>query len=367
MSEWRPRVVVCGTGFGRVYLAGARRADAPVELVGILARGSARSRECARRYDLPLYTSVDQLPASVEMACVVVGSGINGGRGAQLAMELMARGIHVLQEHPLHHDELAGCLRAARRHGVAYHLNTHYVHLDAVARFVAAAGRLRTEQPPLFVDAVGCVQVLYPLLDVIAAALGGVRPWRFAGGPGTPVLRTVDGTVAGVPTTLRVQSQLDPRDRDNGGHVLLRVTLGMSGGTLLLANPHGPVLWTPRLHMPPEYADAVDVLDCPADSLDVPALRWLTPPDTPSYRQVVGEQWPAATARALAGLRQAVLDGEDPLVRGQYHLALCRLTADVMAALGRPEVVGSPVPDVAGADRLLAGQVPVSQFSPSAR
>jgi len=359
-AAWRPRVVVCGTGFGRTYLAGvaglAGRGE-PVELAGVLARGSARSQQCARHYGVPLYTDVDQLPAGIEIACVVVSAGINGGRGAELAQRLMARGVHVLQEHPLHQAELAECLRQARRHGVVYHVNSHYVHVASVATFVRAARRLLAGQRPVFVDALTSFQVLYTMVDLLGQALGGIRPWSLAVAPapgGAPeVLRSVSGSLGGVPATLRVQNQMYPEERDNGAHVMHRVTLATEGGDLLLANTLGPVLWNPRLHMPADYQEAVTVAASTAAHLDLPGATVLGPSRLPSHRQVIGQEWPAAAGRALLELRQAVLDGADPLPRGQYHLALCRLVAEVTGQLGRPEVRATGAPRIVEAAALV--------------
>jgi pyochelin biosynthesis protein PchG len=336
-GAWRPKVVVCGTGFGRVYLSALRRPQMPFELVGILARGSRRSRDCAEHYGVPLYADVDDVPA-VDIACVVVGGALNGGSGAQLAQRLMARGVHVLQEHPLHQSELAACLRAARRHGVVYHLNAHYVHVDAVRRFLHAADRLRRDQAPLFVDALSSIQVLYPLFDILTRAIGAVRPCTLStvdDGDGR-VLRTLYGSLGGVPLTLRVQNELDPVERDNGAHVTHRVTLATEGGNLLLANTHGPVLWSPRLYMPPDYHDVITVAQSAAAHLDLPATSVVGPARVPSYREIVGEEWPRATARALHELRRAILAAEDPLPGGQHHLALCEITARATAQLGVP-------------------------------
>ena len=358
-AAWRPLVVVCGTGFGRTYLAGvaglAGRGE-PVELAGVLARGSARSQQCARHYGVPLYTDVDQLPAGIEIACVVVSAGINGGRGAELAQRLMARGVHVLQEHPLHQAELAECLRQARRHGVVYHVNSHYVHVASVATFVRAARRLLAGQRPVFVDALTSFQVLYTMVDLLGQALGGIRPWSLAvaPAPGVPeVLRSVSGSLGGVPATLRVQNQMHPEERDNGAHVMHRVTLATEGGDLLLANTLGPVLWNPRLHMPADYQEAVTVAASTAAHLDLPGATVLGPSRLPSHRQVIGQEWPAAAGRALLELRQAVLDGADPLPRGQYHLALCRLVAEVTGQLGRPEVRATGAPRIVEAAALV--------------
>jgi thiazolinyl imide reductase len=322
----------------------------PFELAGILARGGARSRACAEHYGVPLYTDVDQLPATIDMAAVVVSAGINGGPGTELAQRLMSRGVHVLQEHPLHHDELAGCLRQARRHRVVYHVNSHYVYLDPVRRFIEAARQLLRDQPALFVDAVTSFQVLYTLFDILYEVLGGVRPWSFATAPpASGPLRTLDGMLAGVPVTLRVQNDLDPVERDNGGHIAHRITLGVDAGNLLLANTNGPVLWSPRLHMPADYPDVVTVADSAATHLDLPSVAVLGPPDAPSHRQTIADSWPRATARALLGLREAVLAGADPLPPGQRHLALCRLTADATAQLGPPTLRRAAAPRIGGA------------------
>ncbi|MCZ9337922.1 Gfo/Idh/MocA family oxidoreductase, partial [Streptomyces sp. TRM76130] len=79
----------------------------------MVARGGPRSVALAEEYGVPLYPSVDQLPEDVDIACVVVSSSVGGGQGAELARQLLERGVHVLQEHPLHPTELAACLGAA--------------------------------------------------------------------------------------------------------------------------------------------------------------------------------------------------------------------------------------------------------------
>lgn len=344
-DSWRPKVVVCGTGFGRMYLAGIRRPGMPFELAGILARGSDRSRACARHYAVPLYTAVGQLPDDVEVACVVVGAGVNGGPGAELAQALMARGIHVLQEHPLHQTELVACLRASHRHRVAYHVNTNYPYLEPVARFVAASSWLLGRQEAVLVSARTSYPVLYPLLDTLGRALGGLRPYSLCAVPGgSAVARLVTGTLAGVPVVLQVQNQLSPNLRDNGGHVGHRISLVTGSGNLLLADAQGPVLWSPRLHMPADYRDAVTIEDSTADHLDVAGATVLGEGTVPSLRGMLREDWPRATGRALCRLREAVAAGEDTRADGQYHLTITKLVAEVTADLGPPDLVESAEP-----------------------
>jgi thiazolinyl imide reductase len=391
------KVIVCGTRFGQVYLEAFRneafrdeafrneafrneafrneafRNEAfrdpasPYELAGILATGSQRSQACARRYGAPLYTAPDQLPADVDIACVVIRGGLLGGRGSQLAQELMARGIHVLQEHPLHHDELAECLRVARRHRVVYHLNAFYPHQVPVRRFVAAARVLLARRPARYVDAACGFQLAYSLLDILGEALGGVRPYAFGSPPaalsaevaGATALdvpfRSVAGVLAGVPLTLRVQNQMDPADPDNYAHLMHRISIGTEAGNLTLVGTHGPVVWTARPDFPRAVADpsaaphfdALRAGSAPPDSATV-----LGPAGAPSFDELFATVWPAGVVHALDTLRHAIETGADPLRRGQYHLTLCRLWQDLTLRLGPPDLVSAQPPRMLTGDEL---------------
>lgn len=360
----RPRVIVCGTKFGRVYLCAFRLPGFPFELAGILAQGSERSRACAQYYQAPLFSHPDQLPSDIDIACVVVGAGVNGGRGAELARALMARGIHVLQEHPLHHDELVECLREARRNKVIYRLNTHYVSLSPVRRFVAAAQTLFQEQRCVFVDATAAFQTLYTLLDILGRTFGGLRPWSFAALPPLPddlrvmpglemPYRSLDGVVAGVPFTLRVQNQMDPASPDNHSHIFHRITVGTASGTLTLVNTHGPVVWCPQPFMPGDSQQAVAIENSTDPRLELPSATPIGPVDAPSYREILSRVWPEGVAHALLDLRKAASTGEDSPSTGQYYLALSRLWQEITSRLGPLTLIRREPPPIFPVERLI--------------
>ncbi|MFE0413477.1 Gfo/Idh/MocA family oxidoreductase [Streptomyces tendae] len=341
------RVLVCGTNFGRFYAEAAHRRPG-YALAGILSRGSAASRAYADRLGVPHYTDADDLPADIDAACVAVSSAISGGGGTELARALMDRGIHVLQEHPVHLTELTDNLTHARRRGVQYRLNTHYPHVSPVRDFVDAARRLVAQQRPLFVDAATPIHLMHPLVDILGRAMGTLRPWRFADPAPLPAavgpqpFRSLHGMLAGVPLTLRVHHQLDPSDRDNHALHWHRISLGTEGGVLTLADTHGPVLWSPRLHVGRD-ADRRLVLDGPGTGrlgLGTTAVVGTTG----TFRTVFSHLWPEAVGRALDGLREAVEQGGDALRTGQYDLAVCRIWTDLAARLGPPEIVRPATP-----------------------
>ncbi|RZS45022.1 thiazolinyl imide reductase [Herbihabitans rhizosphaerae] len=343
------RVVVCGTGFGRIYLKGVRRSG--MELAGVLATGSARSVEVARRYDVPLYTSVADLPSDVDIACVVVRSGLLGGQGTALAEELLARGVHVLQEQPVHADEVAGCLRAARRAGVLYRVNAFHPHLPVVQRFLAAARTLASLREVSFVDAACAVSVSYPLVDLLGRALGGLRPWSFTASAGSP-FSVVTGTIGGVPLTARVQNQLHPDDPDNHAHLLHRMAIGTDGGVLTLADTHGPVLWTPRLHVPRVDGDLVLDGDAIGADGDLASTTVLAPAPA-TFAELLDREWPDAVAHALTELTAQIgRPGAESRRVEQYQLSVCTAWADLTRELGPPEVVRPAPPKPLPANEL---------------
>ncbi len=343
------RVVVAGTAFGRIYLD-AVASDPGLTLTGVLGRGSGTTTALAERYGVPVLHSPDDVGDDVDIACVVIGSAVNGGPGAEIAEALLRRGIHVLQEHPLHPDEIRGCLRAARDGGAVHHVNTLYPDLAPVRTFLDAARRLRDQQPALFVDAACSVQLLYPLLDVIGRALGAARPWAFSP-PVTPPpavvgsMRTAQpfqmlhAAVAGIPVSLRVQNQVSPADRDNHALLTHRLAIGFEAGVLTLADAYGPVLWNPRMHAPRD-GDGRLVLDGPPDDrLDVASTELLGAEECSTYREIFTGMWPQAVREALRRLREEIAAPASQRTTAQWGMAVSRMWADLTAELGTPEII----------------------------
>lgn len=351
LARARKRVIVCGTTFGQVYLE-ALRQHGSFELAGILAHGSRRSQACAESYAVPLYREVGELPRDIDLACVVVRGEYLGGAGSELARRLMARGIHVLQEQPLHPDEVASSLRLAREQGVRFSLNSFYPHLPTVRRFIGAAHALLRVSTPIYIDAVAAVQVAYPLLDILRATLGKIRPILIE--PAAPAestgqprssarFRRLRGYFAGVPLELDIQNQLDPSDPDDHAHTLHRITLGTDAGDLTLLTTHGPVIWSARPQIPREMREAAStaLFGESAPSSDDTCTAIFGPHEEPSQRTLFRTLWPQAARRALQELDQMV-DENVSQKTAQSQLTLCRTWHEVSQKLGPPELFRNP-------------------------
>ncbi len=359
-----PKVVVCGTSFGRVYLQAAHE-DPNVELAGVVSRGSAASLDCAKTYGVPHYTGIDALPDDIDIACVAVRAGVAGGDGAALAQSLLARGIHVLQEHLLHPDELAECLRTAREYGVRYRLNAFYPQLRPVQLFLRAAELLRERQQPLHVDAVAGGQMVYPLLDMIGRAVGRLRPWALSEpAPVPPELAALadrpmpythlTGVIGGVPLSLRVQNQIHPADPDNHALLLHRLAIAFDSGVLTLADTHGPVLWSPRLHTGRDEAGRLIMAGPGTERLAVPTTEVLEPADIPTFRTVFDELWPQSVRTALAQLRADIADPRRSIGAGQWAVTVTAIWQRLTTAIGQPELIRPPAPTPVPLPELLA-------------
>jgi pyochelin biosynthetic protein PchG len=340
-KEGRLQVVVCGAVFGQVYLEAFRLNEYPMDLVGILAHGSSRAQACARHYGVPLFTSVEEIPAHVDAACVVVRSRILGGKGTDLAHALMRRGIHVIQEHPVHPDEMAESLRLARAQRVLYRLNSFYVNVGPVRRFIGAARELCRKQKPLFVDAVCGCQLSFSLLDIIGTSLVSLRPWEIKALPHQPsdAFVTIKAVIAGVQTTLRIQNQLDPADPDDFSYFMHQITFGSAQGRLTLVDTHGPVVWIPRPQFPREVRSQDAAPQFASHPSHTPRLTVIGSAQAPSFDEIFRNHWPAGVVRALLALRHAILNQEDPLQAGQHQLTICELWRDMLSKTGPPALV----------------------------
>lgn len=340
MSRSPLKVLVCGSTFGQFWLAALKRYPERFTVVGLLAGGSTRSRDCAQRNNIPLFTDPARLPDDIDFACVVLRAAVMGGTGSELAQRLMAKGIHVIQEQPVHHDEVVANLRIARQQGVHYRVGNLYPHLPAVQQFSQAAQRLLRRQTPQFVDAACASQVAFPLISMLTEALGAPRPWRFTAQallPDAP-FQIVTGVIAGLPLTLRVHNEVDPQDPDNHFQLLQQITLGFPAGRLSLTDTHGPVMWQPRLHIPDAVKRDHDFSSPQSAHLMEETSAILGDVQSESWRTTLTERWPCAIAQDLLALAESIQQTESARWSPQLLLTQCQMWQALTKELGYPRL-----------------------------
>lgn len=355
MAEPILNVVVVGTCFGEHYLAALAKASHTYRLHGIVARGSQRSKALAAHFGVPLYHRVEDLPErEIDLACVVVRTTLFGGEGTKLATALINRGIHVVQEHPVHPGELASLRRRAAEQGVRYHINSFYPHLPAVQHAIDYAAAASQNGPAAFAEMTTSPQLLYSTLDILGRSIGGLSAFRcekFFACDEMP-FHSFQGMAAGVPFNLLLQSYLDPSDPDHHSLVMHRMSIGWRQGVINLVNSFGPAIWTHSLYAPDYRKDGIEssyllAPDGFAKSryFNQPSAQVFGSPRGAPFWEVVHEQFPEAILRALDELRQAIaIPDSVPWQTDAYLSALGQAWVSILRLAGAAREKSLPPP-----------------------
>lgn len=346
------RVLIVGAHFGESYLNAFLKRRPGLELAGVLARGSARARQLAHAFGVPLYTDLERIPADVDIACVVVRSTVVGGRGSAIAQALLERGIHVIQEHPLHPDEMRRLQQLATQRSLHYWVNTFYPHCAASRRWIEAAYRIHAQlgaASPSFAHLTTSRQLLYSALDLLSQAGGwdpdGIKVDGVFGEPDA-TFRLLRLRMPGAEAALHLQATMDPSDPDQHSQVMHQAMLVWPSGYLTLVASHGPVTWTPALHLP-GHSDECQSLyrqDADAGGFATPTTCLLHQ-ETADWRDALEIDGADGVAMLLQQLAQC-LEGQ-PTPAGchpDYQLALASLWQRVSQAAGPVRETALPVP-----------------------
>jgi len=251
----------------------------------------------------------------------------------------LLRGIHVIQEHPLHPDDVARLQALANTHGLTYWVNSFYPHVPAGREWIETALRIQhilDGQIPCAMRLTTSRQLLYSTLDLLLQACGLVN-----GGTVqvhalsshddcfVPVQLALPG---GHQALLHLQSYQDPSDPDMFSLVMHQASLMWPCGYLTLEASYGPVVWTSAFHdlqhgnQNHTLYRRANTSDCYAQPTSM-VLR-----NAPSnWRDAFEVDGPSGVARVLDTLCQ-VLDGASVPTgfAAQHQLALARLWLDVL-------------------------------------
>lgn len=365
------KVLVCGTNFGKFYLSALLKGNSCFCLDGIFAKGSKRSRMIADELDVNLYTSIDKIPASIDIACVVVKSTILGGQGTGLSAELLKRGINVIQEHPVHSADIGQCFKTAQDNGVNYHINSHFVHVKPVKIFIDYVAKTVKYERPLFVDV--STSLIYSTIDIIGQALGKIEPFEFCSptewtDSATSAMETdilpfkcLQGVIGGVPVTFKLQNYFDPDDLDQNYLIMHRISIGSESGNTTLLSSHGPVVWTQGYPVPARNSenhtnaeqDDVSYGHHKTKYIDYsqPTSVIFSENKGPSYSKVAYHYWPDAILSELNVMKHQIETGLNAKWQSEGYLKnVGEIWLELMKRFGRPNFVkinelNSSIPD----------------------
>lgn len=301
------RVLIVGAKFGEIYANAFLDDLLGIELAGIMANGSHRARKLAHAFGVPLYTRLEDLPENIDIACVVVRSTIIGGHGSRLAESLLNMGMHVVQEHPVHPEEVQRLQRLAQEKRRIYWVNSFYSMTTAGQVWIKTARNIsRRVGPPEIATVTTSRQLLYSSLDFLLQASNLPIHMPKASSTSLPGLNmdmlrlSCDGT----DITLSLQNYIDPQDPDMHSLVMHHMMLGWKEGHLSLISGYGPVIWTGNWFDPTHLGSDETLFDCPVATrsrVDMPACQTLHN-GSETWRQIYEHDAPASVRHLLKSL-----------------------------------------------------------------
>lgn len=356
------KTVVCGTGFGSFYAEAVVRKSSTFELVGIVANGSDRSRRCAAHYGVPLYFSVSELDQDVDLACVAIRTGALGGQGTEMSLQLLQRGVSVILEQPVHHEEVADCFRKARENNCCFMTGDLYMNMPEVRRMLQVTDYLRKEGVKLeYIKAGSSVQAFYPFIDILGRLVpGGVPSFSYVSEQQGSFKEAV-GAIKDIPFSLQFNNDMNPHDPDNHMHILHSFSLYYESGRLELVDSRGPLIWYPRLNMPWSILSGGGLPDEYPEHMRTRFIGLLTPPSEMEkpYSAFAGDIAIDSIGRDLMQIREMMGDQKKFLVKAQQEQTRSRLWNEMMTKLGYAVMNESLVPPTLKAEGLYqAGILP---------
>jgi len=328
----RMRVLVCGSNYGRAYVTALAREPRKYQLAGILARGSLRSRRLAALNGVPLYCSTNELPDNIQLACAAMSS-----TAFPVVLELLRRGIHVLCEHPYPANAMKQALDLARKRGVQFHVNGHFVNLPAPRIFISECQRALKLTRPEFVEVMATERSLYGALDVLMAAMGsgpqhlkignrralrlepaamGRQPLRVRVLSRRARFVLLEGTLGKIPLRVSVQVSGKGRSRLADGspdyQLDQRLTVAFPAGLLTLLSAAGPVFWN-------RTAAQAQGQRAPQFQREGPLWTVLSGQETQTLPEL-GEQRIQANVTMLNSIRQSILGRATPETQQPQHI-----------------------------------------------
>ena len=341
------KIVVCGTHFGKVYLKGIEKLKEKCELVGIVARGSEQAQKCAQKYNVPLITNIKELDnKKIDLACVVIRSSIIGGAGTEVAINLLKRGISVIQEQPVHMEDYVKCLKVAQSNNCLYSFNGFYSNLEISKCLIKNAKKIFRKSQINYIEASCSVHVLFPLLELVGKILDGFGSYKLERVKSNlnEYFSEIRGEIKKIPFSLKVINRMNAADPDNGMEMIHKLSIGTDSGTLIMTDTNGMVVWNPRMKIP---RDEDGVLDMRGNNKEaqMPVSQILYSYIPESYKEMYEETWPQGISNVINDFTAEIVEKnrKASLQRMQLQMEVCKIWKLIGELIGPTQNITDPI------------------------
>ncbi len=330
------RVIVCGSTFGQFYMEALLSCSDYFQFVGILGTGSKRTVNCSKNYGVAYYSKIEELPSDIDLACVVVRSNVLGGDGTDIAIKLMERGIHVLQEHPSHPKDLEKCFVTSQKKGVCYQVGDLYTNLSEVKKFVECACHLNKIDRLVHIHVGFATQVSYPLIKILLLSLSGIKKLQINEIRNTEdAFNVLSGYINDVSFSMDVHNEVVHSDPNSYMYLLHSLTFFYEAGRLSLEDTFGPLVWVPRMHIPIECSNRGNLKGDYPKNVKEDSFTILVNKKH-SFEQILVQNWPSAISEDLIRIYTQIVTGKKNVRNIQQEILCAKKWSELTKAIGYP-------------------------------
>ena len=332
------KAIVCGTTFGQSYINAIKKMN-NIELAGILAFGSSRSEKCAEEHNVPLYVDVNTIPKNIDVAFVVIKSSVLGGKGTEISKKLLKKGIHVMQEHPIHYREVENCLKVAKEFNICYAVGNLYNSLETIEKFIEAAIYLNEKDVLQHIDIITSSQLLYSLIGILNEALPIFRSFDIISAlteKRYPFNRIVLSN-GQINIHLQIHNETSDVDGNNHMHLLHKITFFYKSGRLDLEDTFGCVTWRDRMNISDNIV--LSSKNTRIDYLDKLIYLRLSNYDNLTYTTLLYEIFPNGIRKEIEKFIGNIKQKKTNITKIQKEILIAKKWGQIMEEIGFPKNV----------------------------
>lgn len=333
------KVILCGASFGQFYMEALHRLFEHFEVLGLYARESERNINCAKIYGVKLYTELQDVPEEVELAIVVMRSGVLGGMGDDVVKYFLAKGVHVIQEFPIHPEDVEQHYKLARKNNVNYYIGDFYLKLPQVKKFIEVAKLLNMLTPILHIKMGMATQLSFPGVMMLREVLDNKHIELKCVTNNETMFQVMVGHAGKISLTVEVQSEVDLLDPDSSMCMFQALTLIYETGRLVLDDPFGPIYWYPRVRTSTSIYANGEAGRSVVVSNGMQVAMQLGDYEVVDYTNIQSQLWIDAIQKDLMDMLSGIEDRKLYMKKAQKDIAGTKQWNEVNKSVGFPKKV----------------------------
>lgn len=219
--------------------------------------------------------------------------------------------------------------------------NTFYPQLSNVKQFIFLAGKLREKNDVQYINAECSVHVLFPLIDILGRAIGGLRPWKFERVEETyknSPFCIIYGSIYNIPICINVQNQMDPSDPENSVLLFHKISLYTECGNLTMIGTNSDIMWEPRIRKC-IAADGGFHLEADDEYLDLPVYEEMHNDEGKCFREMFSDTWPDSIKLFLEDFYRDFYLGKKMDSNAQFLISVCQAWKDLGSSIGSANII----------------------------